>query len=110
MPKFMIVYKGDATDPADMTPEQANEVMSKWAQWMQNVGPAMVDMGTPLGQGQSVVDDGTEGAPTSLSGYSVLEASDIDAAAALTNGHPFLSEGKGDFAIDIYEMLPVPGM
>jgi hypothetical protein len=26
----------------------------------------------------------------------------------LANGHPYLSEGKGDFAIDLYELLPVP--
>lgn len=108
MPKFMIVYKGDATDPADMSAEQRDAVMAKWGEWMERVGPALSDVGTPLAPGASLVDDGSMGMPTALSGYSVLEAADLDAARSLADGHPFLSEGKGNFAIDIYEMLPVP--
>ena len=30
------------------------------------------------------------------------------AAQALTVGHPYLSEGKGDYAIDVFELMPVP--
>jgi hypothetical protein len=110
MPRYMMVYKGPATDMADMTEEQANEVMGKWAVWMQDVGAAMVDMGTPFGPGKSLVDDGSEGTAGQLNGYSVVEADDMDGAAALAKGHPFLSDGTGDFAIDIYELLPAPGM
>jgi hypothetical protein len=29
-------------------------------------------------------------------------------SAPLTVGHRYLSEGKGDFAIDIFELMPVP--
>ena len=53
----------------------------------------------------SQADTGTAAA---ASGYSIVEAADLAGAEALTAGHPYLSEGKGDFAIDIYEMLPVP--
>ena len=35
MSKFMMIYKGDATDTANMTEEQAAEVMAKWGAWMQ---------------------------------------------------------------------------
>jgi hypothetical protein len=104
----MMVYKGDATDPADMTEEEGRAVMAAWGTWMENVGSALVDIGTPLAPGTSVVDDGTTATPTSLNGYSIVEAEDVDAARRLTDGHPFLSEGKGDYAIDLYEMLPVP--
>ena len=44
----------------------------------------------------------------SLTGYSIVEASDMAGAKALADGHPYLSEGKGDFAVDIFEMMPVP--
>ena len=108
MPNYMIVYKGEATDPSQMSEEDAAAVMEKWGAWMQKVGPSLVDIGTPLGGGPSVVDDGSSGTATSLSGYSVVQADDMDGAAALVDGHPYLSEGKGNFAIDIYEMLPVP--
>ena len=108
MPKYMLVYKGEATDMSDMTPEQGQEVMAKWAQWMEKIGPALSDIGTPFGPNSSVVDDGSSGTATSLSGYSVIEAADMDAARALVDGHPFLSESTGDYAVDIYEQMPVP--
>lgn len=110
MPKYMLIYKGEATDMADMTEEQQGEVMAKWGAWMQSVGSALTDLGTPFGPGESQVDDGTSGTATSLTGYSIVEADDMGAAKALTVGHPYLSEGKGDYAIDIFELQPVPEM
>ncbi len=108
MPKFMMVYKGEATDMADMSEEEGAAVMAKWGVWMEKVGSALSDIGTPFGPGSSVVDDGSSGTALSLTGYSIVEASDMAAAEALADGHPYLSEGKGDFAVDIFEMMPVP--
>ena len=108
MPRFMFIYKGDATDMADMSEEESAAVMAKWAQWMERVGTALVDVGTPFGPGRSLVDDGSTGQPAPSTGYSIVEAADLDGATALAGGHPYLSEGKGDFAIDIFELMPVP--
>ncbi len=108
MAKYMMVYKGEATDMADMTPEQGQAVMAAWGVWMEAVGPALVDVGTPFGPGASVVDDGSAGAAASLTGYSIVAADDMAGAQALADGHPYLSEGKGNYAVDIYELLPVP--
>ncbi len=108
MPKFMMVYKGEATDMSAMTEEESQEVMAKWGVWMQKVGPALIDIGSPFGPGTSIVDDGTRGTAASLSGYSIVEAADMAEAQSLADGHPYLSEGKGDYAIDIFELLPVP--
>jgi hypothetical protein len=108
MSKFIMIYKGEATDPANMTKEQAADVMGKWGVWMEKVGPALVDVGTPFGPGVSLVDNGSTGKPVSLSGYSIVEAKDLKAAQTLADRHPYLSEGKGKFAIEIFEMMPVP--
>ncbi len=108
MTQFMMVYKGEATDMADMSEEEGAAVMAKWATWMEKVGPALRDVGTPFGPGSSLVDDGTSGTALSLTGYSIVEADDMDSARALADGHPYLSEGKGDYAIDIFELMPVP--
>ncbi len=108
MPRYMMVYKGEATDVADMSEEEGAAVMAKWGVWMEKVGPALSDVGTPFGPGTSLVDDGTTGMAQSLTGYSIVEANDIDAAQSLADGHPYLSEGKGNYAIDVFEMLPVP--
>jgi len=108
MAKFMMVYKGEATDMSDMSPEDAQAVMAKWGAWMQRVGPALTDLGTPFGGGVSVVDDGSSGTALPLTGYSIVEADDMSGAVALADGHPYLSEGAGDFAIDIFELMPIP--
>lgn len=108
MSKFIMVYKGEATDMADMSPEESQAVMAKWGAWMEKVGPALKDVGSPFGPGTSVVDDGSTGEPVPLTGYTIVEADDLDSARALTDGHPFLSEGNGNFSIELYELMPVP--
>ena len=108
MPNYMIIYKGEATDMADMTPEQGQEVMAKWGAWMEKIGPALVDIGTPFGPGSSVIDDGSDGTAASLTGYSIIEAANMDAAKAMVDGHPYLSGSNGEYAVDIYEQMPVP--
>ena len=60
MPQYMMVYKGEATDVADMSEEEAGAVMAKWGAWMEKVGPALSDAGTPFGPGTSLVDNGTD--------------------------------------------------
>jgi hypothetical protein len=108
MAKFIFVYKGPATDMSDMSEEQSKAVMDAWNQWIQKLGSSLVDVGQPMANGVSLVDDGSEGTPALLNGYSIVEAENMQDAKKLANGHPFLSEGKGNFAIDIYELLPVP--
>ena len=108
MPNYMMIYRGEATDTADMTPEQGAEVMAKWGAWMETVGSALVDIGAPFGPGASVVDDGSEQSAQASSGYSIVSADDLAEAKALTTGHPYLSEGNGNFAIDVFALEPVP--
>ena len=108
MAKFIFVYKGPATDMSDMTEEQSKAILDAWNQWIEKTGSSLVDIGNPMANGISLVDDGSAGSPVLLNGYSIVEASDINEAKKLADGHPFLSEGKGNFAIDIYELLPVP--
>lgn len=108
MAKYMLIYKGEATDMADMTPEQGQEVMAKWGVWMEKVGSALADVGTPFGPGRSIVDDGTTGDAVGLTGFSIVEADSLDHAEALANGHPYLSDGNGEYSIELFEMMPVP--
>jgi len=108
MSQFILVYKGEATDMSEMSQEEGMEVMAKWGVWMERVGSALSDVGSPFGSGASVVDDGSSGFAAPLSGYSIVEAADMVAARALCDEHPFLSEGAGNFAIDVYELMPVP--
>ncbi len=108
MPQFMMVYKGEATNMSAMTEQEVADVMAEWGAWIERTGPALRDIGKPFGSGTSIIDDGSPGSAVSLNGYSIVEADDMTAAHALADGHPFLSEGKGDYAIDVYELMPLP--
>jgi hypothetical protein len=105
--KYLLLYRGPATPMEDFTPEQSAEQMKAWGDWMGRVGSAMVDGGAPFGQRTAVSDDGTSPAPGDLNGYTIVEADSVDGARALTDGHPFLAEGKGRFTIEVFELVPM---
>jgi hypothetical protein len=105
--KYLLLYRGPATPMEDFTPEQSAEQMKAWGDWMGRVGSALVDGGAPFGQRTAVSDDGTSPAPGDLNGYTIVEADSVDGARALTDRHPFLSEGKGRFTIEVFELVPM---
>jgi YCII-related domain-containing protein len=107
MAKFIYLYRGPATPMSDLTPEQGAERMAAFGAWIEKVGAALVDVGTPFGSSASVRDDGTEGAPGDLVGYTIVEADDLAEAKTLTDGLPFLSKGDGKCAVEIFELLPM---
>ena len=108
MSKFILLYNGPATPPEAMEAVKRDAIMAKWAQWMEKVGPAMVDMGQPMANGEALVDDGSAGKALELSGYSIIQADDMAAAKKLAEDHPFLSDKTGRFSVEIFELLPAP--
>jgi hypothetical protein len=107
MSKFLFLYRGPATPMEDFTPEQSAEQMQAWGTWMGKVGSALADPGAPFGARASVSDNGSSPAPSDQNGYSIVEADSLEAARAFTDGHPFLSEGKGRFTVEIFELVPM---
>lgn len=102
MAKFIYLYRGQTPD---LTPEQGAERMAAFGAWIEKVGTALVDGGSPFGSSAAVRDDGSEGAAGELIGYSVVEAADLDAAKALTEGLPFLAGRDGSCAVEIFELV-----
>lgn len=107
MAKFIYLYRGPATPMSDFSPEQGEERKAAFGAWMAKVGEALADVGAPFGTSTSVRDDGTEGTPGDLIGYTIVEADDLAAAKALTDGLPFLSDRDGKCAVEIFELLPM---
>ena len=107
MARFMMLYKGPATPMEEFTPEQSEQQMQAWGAWMGRIGGALVDGGAPFATRAAVRADGTDGAPSDLNGYTIVEAADLDAAKAFCDGHPFLSDGRDVFSVEIYELVPV---
>lgn len=88
MAKFLITYHGSGhPDPAEM--EQAR---TAFMAWLTEQGSAVIDPGAPLNfVGQVAASDP---APVSeIAGYSIIEAPDANAAAAILATHPFVSRG-----------------
>ena len=105
MARFILLYKGPATPQADITPEVGAQFMQAWEAWMGKVGGALVDGGAPFtGSSTAVVADGSTRSASDLTGYTIVEAQDIDAAKALVGGNPFLEDGSAKFAVEIYEL------
>jgi hypothetical protein len=105
MAKFILLYKGPATPPADITPELGARLMQAWDAWMGKVGDALVDVGAPFaGSSTAVAGDGSTNSASDLNGYTIVEASDINAAKTLVDGNPFLDDGTANFAVEIYEL------
>jgi hypothetical protein len=107
MSKYLYLYRGPATPMAESTPEQSAEQSRAWGEWMGRVGGALVDGGAPFGARGALADDGTSPASGDLNGYTIVEADGLDAARSLLKGHPFLSEGKGRFAVEVFELVPM---
>jgi hypothetical protein len=107
MSKYLYLYRGPATPLDEFTPEQGAEQAAAWGEWMSRVGSALADVGSPFGERVAVADDGTTPATSDQNGYSIIEADSLDAAKTFADKHPFLSEGKGRFAIEIFELVPM---
>jgi hypothetical protein len=108
MSRYLYLYKGPATPMEQFTPEQTAEQTKAWGDWMNGVGAALVDPGAPFATRDAVGDDGTSRTPSDLNGYSIVQADSLEVARTLLNGHPFLTEGKGRFSVEIFELAPMP--
>ncbi|MFK8053061.1 MAG: hypothetical protein AB8F65_08800 [Woeseiaceae bacterium] len=92
MAKFMMTYFGG--NPPE-TPEAGKAHFAEFQAWLGELGDAVISPANPLKDTQTVKPDGTSqsGSETRMSGYTLLEASDIDAAVAMAASCPFLTIG-----------------
>jgi hypothetical protein len=90
------------------SPEEGAKMMGKWKAWVGSLGDAMVNPGTPLGNSKTVSSSAITngGGPNPLSGYSILEADSIDAAAEVAKGSPHVEFGGTIEVAEVMEMKP----
>ena len=68
------------------------DAVAAWTGWFDEMGSSVTDRGNPVFESASLGDCG-EG--TTLGGYSMITADDLDTALALAKGCPALREGGG---------------
>jgi hypothetical protein len=91
----------------EVSPDEANQaaVMDAWMAWFGEIGPSIVDMGSPFGATATIASNGSVsegGGSDPATGYTVIEAADIDAAVDRAKGCPGLSSGG---TLKVYEAV-----
>ena len=90
MAKYLFVYHGGENPKSE---EEVAEVLDAWGNWFGTMGAAVIDGGNPVGQSYTVNGDGSvtdNGGANPASGYSLIEAGDLDDAVAKAKGGPIL--------------------
>jgi hypothetical protein len=108
MATYLVLYHSDVSAEQQMqqSDDDAQASMQEWNEWAGRAGSALVDFGAPVGNARRVSSAGASSADSTVGGYSIVEASDADAAAALMDGHPHLKVGT----IEVLEAIDLPGM
>lgn len=94
MKKYVIIYHGyDDSKP---------ELAQAWHDWFELRSDSFDDVGNPFGDSRSVTPDGSNELGSSpASGYSIVNADNIDAAEQLLEGCPIVD------SVSLYEALPI---
>ena len=86
MATFVIVNRA----PKQYTPSA--DALAAFNAWFEQLGANLVDRGNPVFDRRAL---GNTGADTTLGGYTLIHADDLEAAIALAKGHPLLQQGGG---------------
>jgi hypothetical protein len=98
MSKYVLAFRGQPGRTPAPEEEQA------WGAWFGQVGSAIVDRGNRVGATRTL-PAALRGEPGSavLTGYVVIDAADLDAAAKLAGGCPGLADGVD---VEVAEVVP----
>ena len=103
MAKFLFVYHGGGVPE---TPEAQAKAMEAWGVWFGQLGPAVTDGGNPTGASATVTADGSSqgGGANPTTGYSLIEASNLEDAIEKAKGCPLLGDGG---SVEVCETINV---
>jgi hypothetical protein len=102
MANFLFVYRGGDEAYAKMTPEEIQQNMEKWGNWirqglqqgwMTDPGDALTPEGRVVNSKKVVTDGPFVESKECVGGYSVVKADTIDAAVEYAKGCPALLTG-----------------
>lgn len=98
MAKFLFTYTGGGGSSS----EDMDAALAAWGAWFGELGAAIIDGGNPVAKSMVLASDGTvtEAGDEGISGYSLIEAADGEAALELAKGCPVLAIG-GSVAVSL---------
>lgn len=89
MKKFVILHQGYVTP--------TEEIKHAWMGWFAAIGDSIVDSGNPFSAGRELTENGWSDLPLGLdsyTGYTIVEAEDMDAAAQLLADYPMITGAR----------------
>ena len=103
MTDYLLLYSGGSMPE---TEEEQKTVMDAWNTWMGQLGSSLKDGGNPFTPASKTIsnDGSISDGGGSASGYSILSADSLDAAAEMAKGCPVL---RGGATITVYETFAV---
>ena len=103
----MILYMAPVSAEAQMnvSPEDLKKGMEPWLAWFKKGGKAFVDTGTPLANGMHYTKAGSAKGKSEVTGYSIVQAENMDAVKAILADSPHFMMQKA--SIEVFEMMPM---
>jgi hypothetical protein len=104
MAKYIFVYHGGKEPESE---EAYARVMEAWSSWLGSAGESLVDGGNPVGMSTTVLPGGrveNNGGANPISGYSLVEMANVDAAVAYARGCPILDDGGSIEIAECFDM------
>jgi hypothetical protein len=104
MAKFLFIYHGGKNPEGE---EEYKKVMDAWGNWFESMGSAVIDGGNPVGVSSTVNADGSvsgDGGANPASGYSLVEATDVDDAIGKAKACPILVDGGSVEVAEAFDM------
>ena len=89
----------------NVSTEDMKKGMEPWMAWYQKQGKAIVDMGAPLGKGMHFTKAGSSKGQTEVTGYTIVQAKDMEDVKAMLSGHPHFMLPKA--SIEVLEIMPM---
>jgi hypothetical protein len=106
MPKFLVLYVSEkpAEQQMNASPEDRKKGMESWLAWFKRQGSAIIDQGNPTGKPFAMNKKGVAKAHADkVTGYTILEAKDIDKVKAMVIDNPHLDQPNS--SIEILEIM-----
>ena len=102
MAKYILMYKSpEGFDMSALPKAQITQAMQAWGEWLGAMGPSLIDRGDMFKSGtQSVSSAGVKDTSSSLSGYSIIDVDNYDAALEIASGSPVIQNGG---RVEVYE-------
>jgi len=98
MTKFLLAYHGGKKPGSEA---EGAKIMAAWGAWFESLGADLVDAGAPVGQSHTVAATGSDadGGANPVSGYTLINAANYDAALKIAKGCPMIADGSGSVEV-----------